>query len=37
VVLSLPLSLEQLKGKGDLTTCYDGTEWRGGGGGGAET
>jgi len=31
VVLSLPLSLVQLKGKGDLTTCYDGTEWREGG------
>lgn len=31
VVLSLPLSLVQLKVKGDLTTCYDGTEWREGG------
>lgn len=32
VVLSLPLSLVQLKGKGDLTTCHDGTELDGRGG-----
>lgn len=30
VVLSLPLSLVQLKGKGHCTTCHDGTEWEGG-------
>ena len=27
VVLSLPLSLVQLKGKGHLATCHNGTEW----------
>jgi hypothetical protein len=30
VVLSLPISLVQLKGEGHLTTCHDGTEWEGG-------
>jgi hypothetical protein len=30
VVLSLLLSLVQLKGKGHVTTCHDCTEWEGG-------
>jgi len=30
LVLSLPLSLVQLKGKGYCTMCHGGTEWEGG-------